>query len=83
MRTDSPAALGWPASRLGWIRPRSGLARPDLAFLSFSPVFYLFAKLSAGIKISLKMFYASEKCDSNFAVFSTILSITWYCMCDF
>jgi hypothetical protein len=28
-------APGWPASRLGWIRPGSGSAWPDPACLSF------------------------------------------------
>jgi hypothetical protein len=41
-RTASSPAPGWPASRLGWIWPRSGEARPDPACFFFFSVLYLF-----------------------------------------
>jgi hypothetical protein len=39
--------------------------------------------LNAANKIILKILWTSENYDSNFAMICTLLSITWYCMCDF
>jgi hypothetical protein len=55
-RTAPLTAPRWPASRLGWIWPRSGKAQPDPACFVFFPYVMAICYLSAANKISLKMF---------------------------